>query len=98
MSISMPRSIVRRDGRAPLQEPEEIMGPASTVPRRASRLRLLKTPRETDEVDSEKKRNSSRPDPDDRKENRRSPTRQPLYRCVHCLMLVGFFPTRRISD
>jgi len=96
MSISMPRSIVRRDGRAPLQEPEEIRGPASTVPRRASRLRLLKTPRETDEVDSEKKRNSSRPDPDDHKENRRSPTRQPRQRNVHWLMLVGIGMTLAI--
>ncbi len=79
MPTSMPRSIVRRDGQTPLQESEKIKEPASNVPRRASRLRLVETPPETEE------RESRRTDTD--QSVRRSPATQ--QRGVHWLLLVG---------
>ena len=80
MPVFMPRSLVRRDGRAPLQEPEEIREPAANVPRRASRLRLMETP-ETEEIEP------GQSDVDRRPRNRRTPARQ--QRGVHWLLLVG---------
>lgn len=79
MATSMPRSIVRRDGQAPLQEPDKIKKPVSNVPRRASRLRLVETPPE--------EREPRRTDVDQRPSNRRSPARQQMG--VHWLLLVG---------
>ena len=81
MPTSMPRSIVRRDGHAPLQEPEKIKEPVSNVPRRASRLRLVETQPDTE------KQESRRTDVNQRPSNRRSPARQ--QRGVNWLLLVG---------
>ncbi len=81
MPTSMPRSIVRRDGQAPLQESEKIKEPTSNVPRRASRLRLVKPPPETEEQESR------RTDTDQHPSVRRPPA--PQQRGVHWLLLVG---------
>ena len=81
MSASVPRSIVRIDGRTPLQEPEEIRETIPNVPRRASRLRLVETPPETEEIEPQ------RPEREKRPLRRQVPVRE--QRATHWLVLVG---------